>query len=115
MFFFQLPAKLPLVKRSASAKGKEKAESSTPSEGKKMSKISGSLEALSEGYMGKMLVYRSGAVKLKLGDILYDVSISHTSFAHTHMHVLVNSHTYTSLTTHEMKVEIFLCQKSYHF
>lgn len=33
-----------------------------------------SLEELPGGYMGKMLVYRSGAVKLKLGDVLYDVS-----------------------------------------
>ncbi|KAL8149296.1 hypothetical protein AgCh_006342 [Apium graveolens] len=32
------------------------------------------LEDLPAGYMGKMLVYKSGAVKLKLGDILYDVS-----------------------------------------
>ncbi|GAV89032.1 RNA_pol_Rpc4 domain-containing protein [Cephalotus follicularis] len=68
MFFFQLPADLPLVERSASIKGKEKAESRGSS--KKGSK----LEALSGGYMGKMLVYKSGAVKLKLGDILYDVS-----------------------------------------
>ncbi|KAL0298374.1 UNVERIFIED_CONTAM: PLAT domain-containing protein 1 [Sesamum radiatum] len=38
-------------------------------------RVSGcSLEELPEGYMGKMLVYKSGAVKLKLGDILYDVS-----------------------------------------
>ncbi|KAI5670217.1 hypothetical protein M9H77_10581 [Catharanthus roseus] len=33
-----------------------------------------SLENLQAGYMGKMLVYKSGAVKLKIGDILYDVS-----------------------------------------
>lgn len=32
------------------------------------------LEELPKGYMGKMLVYKSGTVKLKLGDILYDVS-----------------------------------------
>lgn len=32
------------------------------------------LEDLPAGYMGKMLVYKSGAIKLKLGDILYDVS-----------------------------------------
>lgn len=32
------------------------------------------LENLPAGYMGKMLVYKSGAIKLKLGDILYDVS-----------------------------------------
>ncbi|CAH2078004.1 unnamed protein product [Thlaspi arvense] len=31
-------------------------------------------EGLPEGFMGKMLVYKSGAVKLKLGDVLYDVS-----------------------------------------
>ncbi|XP_075492920.1 uncharacterized protein LOC142530896 isoform X1 [Primulina tabacum] len=33
-----------------------------------------SLEELPKGYMGKMLVYKSGTVKLKLGDIQYDVS-----------------------------------------
>ncbi|KAK2975808.1 hypothetical protein RJ640_022825, partial [Escallonia rubra] len=32
------------------------------------------LEELPMGYMGKMLVYKSGAVKLKLGDTLFDVS-----------------------------------------
>jgi DNA-directed RNA polymerase III subunit RPC4 len=32
------------------------------------------LEELPDGYMGKMLVYKSGAIKLKLGDALYDVS-----------------------------------------
>ncbi|XP_002510979.2 DNA-directed RNA polymerase III subunit rpc4 [Ricinus communis] len=74
MIFFQLPAKLPLVKRSASAKGKEKAEGSIPSQGKNAAKKESSLDGLSAGYMGKMLVYRSGAVKLKLGDTLYDVS-----------------------------------------
>ncbi|KAF5732284.1 DNA binding protein putative isoform 2 [Tripterygium wilfordii] len=71
MFFFQLPAKLPFVKRLASAKGKEKAESS----GRKGAPVTRcSLEELPEGYMGKMLVYKSGAIKLKLGDCLYDVS-----------------------------------------
>jgi DNA-directed RNA polymerase III subunit RPC4 len=32
------------------------------------------LKALPEGYMGKLLVYKSGAVKMKLGEVLYDVS-----------------------------------------
>lgn len=36
------------------------------------------LEDLPAGYMGKMLVYKSGAIKLKLGDILYDVSAGST-------------------------------------
>lgn len=34
----------------------------------------GKLEGFPPGFLGKMLVYKSGAVKLKLGDILYDVS-----------------------------------------
>lgn len=74
MLFFQLPAKLPHFKRSATVKGKEKAEDATPSQGKGVSKKESNLEELPGGYMGKMLVYRSGAVKLKLGDTLYDVS-----------------------------------------
>lgn len=32
------------------------------------------LKTLPEGYMGKLLVYKSGAVKMKLGEVLYDVS-----------------------------------------
>ena len=34
-----------------------------------------SFNDLSAGQMGKLLVYKSGAVKLKLGEFLYDVSI----------------------------------------
>ncbi|KAJ8752858.1 hypothetical protein K2173_008593 [Erythroxylum novogranatense] len=70
MFLFQFPPKLPLYRRSASAKGKEKADSFTSLPNITVS----SLEELPGGCMGKMLVYRSGAVKLKLGDMLYDVS-----------------------------------------
>ncbi|KAJ6388905.1 hypothetical protein OIU77_027286 [Salix suchowensis] len=79
LFFFQVPEKLPFLKRSASAKGKEnakgkeKAEMPKPSESKSASRKT-SFEELPRGYMGKMLVYRSGAIKLKLGDALYDVS-----------------------------------------
>ncbi|KAK4601002.1 hypothetical protein RGQ29_010543 [Quercus rubra] len=74
LFFFQLPASLPFLKRSASRKGKEKIESHTSLESGGISKKSCSLEELPGGYMGKMLVYKSGAIKLKLGDSLYDVS-----------------------------------------
>ncbi|KAJ1384598.1 DNA-directed RNA polymerase III subunit RPC4 [Sesbania bispinosa] len=70
MLFFQLPA-LPLVKQSVSRKGKEKIGTSTVSgEPNKGS----ALEELPKGYAGKMLVYKSGAVKLKLGETLFDVS-----------------------------------------
>ena len=54
-----------------SKKGKEKVGTPTASEGL----VKGcNLEELSRGHMGKMLVYKSGAVKLKLGEVLLDVS-----------------------------------------
>ncbi|XP_015877810.3 uncharacterized protein LOC107414218 [Ziziphus jujuba] len=74
MFFFQLPATLPMVKQSASSKGKEKVGSSTSSGSVGASSKGSKLEELHGGCMGKMLVYKSGAVKLKLGDTLFDVS-----------------------------------------
>ncbi|KAH9602358.1 hypothetical protein KSS87_020023 [Heliosperma pusillum] len=88
LLFFQLPQSLPAMKRVASAKGKEKAVSyPTPNQKGSIalaqdgSSITGgtsqrpsSLKDLSAGLMGKLLVYKSGAVKMKLGDILYTVS-----------------------------------------
>ncbi|KAM3344801.1 DNA-directed RNA polymerase III subunit RPC4 isoform X2 [Capsicum galapagoense] len=58
----------------ASAKGKEIIGSSTISRRHNTTKNIGSLQDLPAGSMGKMLVYKSGTVKLKLGDILYNVS-----------------------------------------
>lgn len=55
-------------------KGKEIAGSSMDIMSGHPSKKDASIEELPEGYMGKMLVFRSGAVKLKLGEIMYDVS-----------------------------------------
>lgn len=101
MLFFKFPSNLPISRRTTSSsiretvssKGKEIADDipriSGTSTGIKGKEIAGSsknltsqypskegcgLEELPDGYMGKMLVYKSGAVKLKLGDILYDVS-----------------------------------------
>ncbi|XP_056166483.1 DNA-directed RNA polymerase III subunit rpc4-like isoform X4 [Syzygium oleosum] len=74
MFFIQLPPTIPMAKRLTAAEGNETTESSTSSEVLGCSEKSCSLDELSAGLMGKMLVYRSGAVKLKLGDTLYDVS-----------------------------------------
>ncbi|XP_055810986.1 uncharacterized protein LOC129880810 isoform X2 [Solanum dulcamara] len=59
----------------ASAKGKEIVDSSTFS--RRHSNITNkacTLQEMPAGNMGKMLVYKSGAIKLKLGDILYNVS-----------------------------------------
>ncbi|KAJ4956588.1 hypothetical protein NE237_013371 [Protea cynaroides] len=74
MMLFQLPASFPLVKRSASAKGMETAATSKSFKSVDPAEKGCSLEELPPGFMGKMLVYKSGATKLKLGDILYDVS-----------------------------------------
>lgn len=83
MFFFQLPHVLPVVKQSGSAKGKDKVGSSSSSMGIGASSKRSKLEELPEGYMGKMLVYKKGAIRLKLGDITYDVSFSIVYFKQT--------------------------------
>ncbi|XP_057536584.1 DNA-directed RNA polymerase III subunit rpc4-like [Amaranthus tricolor] len=89
LLFLQFPPSLPAIKRSASVKGKEIEGNSGPSghkvpmtmnTGAKRSPTTGtsqqscSFNDLSAGQMGKLLVYKSGAVKLKLGEFLYDVS-----------------------------------------
>ncbi|KAI6679719.1 hypothetical protein NL676_033600 [Syzygium grande] len=74
MFFIQLPPTIPMAKCLTIAEGNETTESLASSEVLGSTEKSCSLDELSAGLMGKMLVYRSGAVKLKLGDTLYDVS-----------------------------------------
>lgn len=60
LFFFQFPKRLPI---SLSSSGKEKPPSSRGAR----------LEDLRRGgAMGKLLVYESGAVKLKVGDVVFD-------------------------------------------
>nr|XP_029121864.1 uncharacterized protein LOC105049821 isoform X1 [Elaeis guineensis] len=69
MLFFQLPASLPFEKLPAlGGRGKEIA-------GQKSALEKGcGLQELPAGFMGKMMVYKSGIVKMKLGDTLFDVS-----------------------------------------
>ncbi|KAL3647056.1 hypothetical protein CASFOL_008024 [Castilleja foliolosa] len=78
MFFFQLPTNMPTVNLSANAEGNESDKITNPSNGTAKgtgaSRKPCNLEALPAGLMGKMLVYKSGAVKLKLGEMIYDVS-----------------------------------------
>ncbi|GLT81144.1 hypothetical protein SLA2020_525470 [Shorea laevis] len=74
MFFIQLPLTVPMVKKSESVEehkvdGSSKPAAREPTKGKPSG-----LDELPPGLMGKMLVYKSGAVKLKLGDTLFDVS-----------------------------------------
>ncbi|KAM1368334.1 hypothetical protein PS1_001681 [Malus domestica] len=75
LLFIQLPSILPSTsKPAATAKGKEKVGSSTSQESTGSPEKGCSLEELPAGYMGKMLVYKSGKVKLRLGDTFYDVA-----------------------------------------
>ncbi|KAK9275002.1 hypothetical protein L1049_022259 [Liquidambar formosana] len=75
MLFLQLPEIMPIIKPSVSTDGKKEIASSLkPPSGAGHLEKTCSLNELPAGFMGKMLVYRSGAIKLKLGDTLYDVS-----------------------------------------
>ncbi|CAB79427.1 hypothetical protein [Arabidopsis thaliana] len=67
MFIFKIPDCLPVVKQTTGATTKRSVREYS-------SGISNPFEGLPEGFMGKMLVYKSGAVKLKVGDALFDVS-----------------------------------------
>ncbi|KAB2049962.1 hypothetical protein ES319_A13G212700v1 [Gossypium barbadense] len=69
MLFLQLPPTLPIIKA-----GHEGASSSGSSRTVRSAKNTCGLTELPAGLMGKMLVYKSGAVKLKLGDTIYDVN-----------------------------------------
>lgn len=59
MLWVQLPRSLPFVKQPADA-GR--------------TQTGCGLHELPGGYLGKMMVYKSGKVKLRLGDIPFDVS-----------------------------------------
>lgn len=74
MIFLQLPAVMPMVKQSTCAEENGLSNNSNPP--KELGPLNNlcSINELPAGYMGKMFVYRSGVVKLKLGDALYDVS-----------------------------------------
>ncbi|XP_052152092.1 uncharacterized protein LOC127770417 isoform X3 [Oryza glaberrima] len=85
LLFFQMPASLPLPKQPDSVAETDKGDgvdaeptSTTSKEmhaGTRPPKVLGSkLKDLPGGFMGKILVYRSGKVKMKIGDSLFDVS-----------------------------------------
>ncbi|KAL6840063.1 hypothetical protein ACP4OV_029873 [Aristida adscensionis] len=67
MFLFQLPKSLPLPKRYSVVERKGKATGKEAKEGS-------NLQQLPHGYLGKMLVYKSGKIKMKLGDVMFDVN-----------------------------------------
>ncbi|XP_021715019.1 DNA-directed RNA polymerase III subunit RPC4-like [Chenopodium quinoa] len=74
MMFFQLPTTIPMIKQTSAASQDSTSSSKTPSGSNPIEKAAG-LKDLQAGIMGKLLMYKSGAVKLKLGDALYDASL----------------------------------------
>ncbi|GAB2225180.1 hypothetical protein Drorol1_Dr00005969 [Drosera rotundifolia] len=74
MLFLQLPFALPMDKRPAAAEGVDTAAGSQRPPGAASIGNTCRLDELPKGHMGKLLVYKSGKVKLKLGDTLFDVS-----------------------------------------
>jgi DNA-directed RNA polymerase III subunit RPC4 len=69
MLLFKFPNPLPyevpaLNTEDTVNKGKTKAK-----------KFGCNFQQLPPGYVGKMLVYKSGKVKMKLGDVIFDVSM----------------------------------------
>ncbi|KAL6614032.1 hypothetical protein ACP70R_036302 [Stipagrostis hirtigluma subsp. patula] len=67
MFLFQLPKSLPLPRRPSVVEWKGTATGKEAKEGS-------NLQQLPQGHLGKMLVYKSGKIKMKLGDVTFDVN-----------------------------------------
>lgn len=67
--FFQLPLKVPKVKEQPKASDSNEASTNAGNIPEAYD-----LHELPAGFYGKLLVYKSGAVKLKLGDTLFEVS-----------------------------------------
>jgi hypothetical protein len=77
LMFFQIPASLPLSQDAAVSRESDQDEMvGSVKEGTRNSSAGVKLEKLPEGHVGKLLVYKSGAVKLKIGDVLFDVRIN---------------------------------------
>ncbi|XP_019151097.1 PREDICTED: DNA-directed RNA polymerase III subunit rpc4 [Ipomoea nil] len=70
LFFVQLPTLMPMFKQPANAEGSETASNNPRAMRARACKF----DDLPGGYLGKMVVYKSGAIKMKLGETLYDVS-----------------------------------------
>ncbi|KAL0558545.1 hypothetical protein IC582_003120 [Cucumis melo] len=74
VFFLQLPPMVPMIKQSSTVENMGSGNVSEQNSASQTRQKTCSMNELPSGSMGKLLVYRSGAVKLKLGDIIYDVS-----------------------------------------
>jgi len=74
LLLFQLPCSLPLPMQPQSVTEPNKGSEERREDVRPSSQRGSKLKDLPAGYMGKILVYRSGKVKMKIGDTLFDVS-----------------------------------------
>lgn len=77
LLFFQFPASLPLpqvVSVAVADMDTSDSEGVETEEINKKRRLDCKLKDLPGGLMGKLLVYKSGKVKMRLGDALFDVS-----------------------------------------
>jgi hypothetical protein len=86
LLFFQFPKTLPLP-RQADADADTNMNMSAKSMGDNRKRRLGSihgcgLKELPGGFMGKILVFKSGKVKMTLGDVLFDVSSKNHRLLH---------------------------------
>lgn len=113
MFFLQLPSMLPAIAAQpadSEVPGLENKPNTSKGPGNNSQKLC-KLESLPEGLIGKMLVYKSGAVKLKIGDTIYDVSMQNTSTYSFHGLILVQTHV-SNLWLREINKERNICTKN---
>ncbi|WVZ85390.1 hypothetical protein U9M48_032326 [Paspalum notatum var. saurae] len=74
LLFVQLPSYLPLPKQPQSVADPNKGSEERREGTRPTSHCGSNLNELPKGYLGKILVYKSGKVKMKIGDALFDVS-----------------------------------------
>jgi DNA-directed RNA polymerase III subunit RPC4 len=88
LFFFQLPASLPRLRKSASQAEQPKPASAAARGGEDAGQNDGEedsdedgghnfksqAEEISSGTIGKLVVYKSGKMRMKIGNFIYDVS-----------------------------------------
>lgn len=84
MYWFKFPSQLPCV--IPKGEGEEGMGGTSVSGG--APKRTTSWEELPKGRIGKMLVYKSGAVKFKMGDVLFDVSQFNDHTHETYFYIL---------------------------
>lgn len=66
LFFIQMPSAVPL--------GEAPVRPSSQTEMSQVLGFKGTLSSLPSGCIGKLIIHKSGKVKLKIGDVLFDVS-----------------------------------------